>query len=77
VNLEDPRVYARDIPQAFPKHSNDRTNLSTSMAYILQKVKRIHGMLEIPSLTKQTPDDQQLFEETSTLLQTSNFEQNE
>jgi hypothetical protein len=47
------------------------------MAYILQKVKRIRGMLEIPSLTKRTPDDQQLFEETSTLLQTGHFEQNE
>jgi hypothetical protein len=46
------------------------------MAYILQKVKRIRGMLEIPSLTKRTPDDQQLFEETSTLLQTGHFEQN-
>jgi hypothetical protein len=51
--------------------------MSTSMAYILQKVKRIHGMLEIPSLTKQTPDDQQSFEETSTLLQTGHFEKNE
>jgi hypothetical protein len=47
------------------------------MAYILQKVKRICGMLEIPSLTKHTPDDQQLFEETSTLLQTGHFEKNE
>jgi hypothetical protein len=70
-------VYARDLLQPFPKHSNDRTNLRTSMAYILQKVKRIRGMLEIPSLKKRTLDDQQLFEETSTLLQTGHFEQNE
>jgi hypothetical protein len=34
-------------------------------------------MLEIPYLTKQIPDDQLSFEETSTLLQTSHFEQNE
>jgi hypothetical protein len=77
VKLEEPQVYAGDLPQHFPKPSNDRTNLSTSMAYILQKVKRIRGMLEIPSLTKQIPDDQQSFEETSTLLQTGHFEQNE
>jgi hypothetical protein len=77
VKLEEPQVYARDLPQPFPKPSNDGTNLSTSMAYILQKVKRIRGMLEIPSLTKWTPDDQQLFEETSTLLQTGHFEKNE
>jgi hypothetical protein len=47
------------------------------MAYILQKVKRIREMLEIPSLTKQIPDDQLSFEETSTLLQTGHFEKNE
>jgi hypothetical protein len=70
-------VYIRDLPQPFPKPSNDRTDLITSMVYILQKVKRIRGMLEIPSLTKQTPDDQQLFKETSTLLQIGQFEQNE
>jgi hypothetical protein len=77
VNLEEPKVYARDLPQPFPKPSNDRTNLNTSMAHILQKVKRIRGMLEIPSLKKQTPDDQQLFEEISTPLETGHFEQNE
>jgi hypothetical protein len=70
-------VYARDLPQPFPKPSNDRTNLSTSMDYILQKVQRIRGMLEIPSLTKQTPDDQQFFEETSTPIQNGHFEKNE
>ena len=47
------------------------------MAYILQKVKRIREMLEIPSLTKQIPYDQLSFKETSTLLQTGHFEQNE
>jgi hypothetical protein len=47
------------------------------MACILQKVKRIREMLEIPSLTKQILDDQLLSEETSMLLQTSHFEQNE
>jgi hypothetical protein len=77
VKLEEPQVYVGNLPQHFPKPSNDRTNLSTSMAYILQKVKRIHGMLEIPSLTKQIPDDQLSFEETSTLLQIGHFEQNE
>jgi hypothetical protein len=77
VKLEEPQVYTRDLPQPFPKPSNDGTNLSTSMAYILQKVKRICGMLEIPSLTKWNPDDQQLFEETSTLLKIGHFEQNE
>jgi hypothetical protein len=61
VKLEDPQVYARDLPQYFPKPSNDGTNLSTSMSYSLRKVKRIRGMLEMPSLTKQTLDDQQLF----------------
>jgi hypothetical protein len=77
VKLEEPQVYAMDLPQPFQKHSIDGTNLSTSMAYILQKVKRISGMLEIPYLTKWTPNDQQLFEETSTLLQTGHFEKNE
>jgi hypothetical protein len=77
VRLEDPQVCARDLPQPFPKPSNDGTNLSTSMAYILKKVKRTRGMLEITYLTKHTPDDQQLFEETSTLLQTGHFEKNE
>jgi hypothetical protein len=76
VKLEEPQVYAGDLPQHFPKPSNNRTNLSTSMAYILQKLKRIRGMFEIPYLTKQTLDNQQSFEETSTLLQTSHFEQN-
>jgi len=32
-------------------------------------------MFEIPYLKKQTPDDQKSFEETSTLLQNSHFEQ--
>jgi hypothetical protein len=52
VKLEEPQVNARDLPKPFPKPSNDRTNLSTSMDYILKKVKKIHGMLEIHSLTK-------------------------
>jgi hypothetical protein len=77
VKLEEPQVYARNIPQHLPKPSKNRTNLSTSMAYILQKVKRIREMLEIPYLTKKIRDDQLLFKETSTLLQTSHFEQNE
>ena len=47
------------------------------MAYILQKVKRIREMLEIPSLTKQNPDDQLSFKGTSTLLQTAYIEQDE
>jgi hypothetical protein len=47
------------------------------MAYLLQKVKRICGMLEIPYLTKQTPDDEKSFEEMSTLLQTIHFEESE
>jgi hypothetical protein len=53
------------------------TNLSTSMSCILQRVKRIREMLEIPSLTKKDPDNQLSFEGTSTLLQTSHFEQDE
>jgi hypothetical protein len=77
VKLEEPQVYAGNLPQHFPKPDNNRTNLSTSMAYILQKFKRIREMLEIPSLTKKIPDDQLSFEETSTLLQTSHFEKNE
>jgi hypothetical protein len=77
VKLEEPQVYTSNLPQHFPKPDNNRTNLSTSMAYILQKVKRIREMLEIPSLTKQIPDDQLSSEETSTLLQTGHFEQNE
>jgi hypothetical protein len=47
------------------------------MSYILQKVKRIREMLEMPSLTKPNPDDQLSFEGTSTLLQTGYFEQDE
>jgi hypothetical protein len=77
VNIEEPHVYARNIPQHFQKPSNDRTNLSTTKAYIVQKVKRICEMFEIPSLTKQIPYDQLSFEETSTLLQNGHFEQNE
>jgi hypothetical protein len=38
-------------------HTNNQTNLSTSMSYILQRVKGIREMLEIPFLTKQSPDD--------------------
>ena len=41
VKLEEPQVYARDLPQPFLKPSNDETNLSTSMSYILQKLKKI------------------------------------
>jgi hypothetical protein len=49
------------------------------MVDILQRVKRIHGMLEIPSLkeTRRFSDDQELFEEPSILLQTDHFEQTE
>jgi hypothetical protein len=74
VNLVEPQVYTSNLPQHFPKHDNNRTNLSTSMAYILQKVKRICEMLEIPYLTKKIPDDQLSSKETSTLLQTGHFE---
>jgi hypothetical protein len=74
VDIEEPQVYTSNLPQHFPKPDIDRTNLSTSMAYILQKVKRIREMLEIPYLTKQIPDDQLSSKETSTLLQTGNFE---
>jgi hypothetical protein len=77
VKFEEPEVYTSNQPQRFPKHSNNRTNLSTSMAYILQNVKRIREMSEIPSLTKQILYDQLSLEETSTLLQTGHFEQNE
>jgi hypothetical protein len=70
IKLEEPQVYDGDLPQHFPKPSNVRTNLSTSMAYILQKVKRIREMLEIPSSTKQIRDDQLLLQEISTLIQT-------
>jgi hypothetical protein len=77
VNLEEPQVYDGNLPQHFPKRSNDGTDLSTSVAYILQKVKRTHEVLEIPSLKKQIPDDQLSFKGTSTLLQIGHFEQNE
>jgi hypothetical protein len=77
MKFEEPQVHPSNQPQRFPKVGNNCTNMSTSMAYILQKVKGIHEMLEIPSLTKQIPDDQLSFEGTSTLLQTSYFEQNE
>jgi hypothetical protein len=77
MKFEEPQVYTSNQPQHFPKPGNNNTNLSTSMAYILQKVKRIRTMLEIPSLTKQIPDDQLSFEGTSTLLQTGYFEQDE
>jgi hypothetical protein len=77
VKVEEPQVCARDLTQPFQKPTNDMTNLSTSMSYILQKVKRICGMLEIPSLTKSIPYDQQFIEEISTLLQIGHFEKNE
>jgi hypothetical protein len=38
VKIEEPQVYVMDLPQPFPKTSNDRTNLSTSIDYILQNV---------------------------------------
>jgi hypothetical protein len=76
VKLEEPHVYTNNLPQHFPKLNNNRTNLSTSIAYILQKVKRIHEMLDITSLTKQIPNDQLSSKETSMLLQTGHSEQN-
>jgi hypothetical protein len=75
MKFEEPQVYTSNQPQHFQKPGNNSTNLSTSMAYILQKVKRIRTMLEIPYLTKQIPDDQLSFEGTSTLLHTGYFEQ--
>jgi hypothetical protein len=77
MKFEEPQVYASNQPQCFPKPNNNSTNLSTSMAYIIQKVRRIREMLGIPSLTKKIPNDQLSFEGTSTLLQTGHFEKNE
>ena len=77
MKFEEPQVHTSNQPQCFPKLGNNSTNLNTSMVCILQKVKRIREMLEIPSLTKKIPDDQLSFKETSTLLQTGHFEQNE
>ena len=50
-------------------------NLDTSMPCILERVKRIREIVHF--LTKQDPDDQLSFEGTPTLLQTSQFEQDE
>jgi hypothetical protein len=77
MKFEEPQVYTSNQPQRFPKLGNNSTNLSTSMAYILEKVKRIHTMLEIPYLTKQILDDQLSFEGTSAMLHAGYFEQNE
>jgi hypothetical protein len=73
VKSEEPQVHTNNQTQP----ASNGTNLSTSMSYILQKVKRIREMLEIPFLTKQNPDEQLSFEGTSTLLQTGYFEQDE
>jgi hypothetical protein len=73
MKSEEPQVHTSNQTQP----SSNGTNLSTSMSYILQKVKRIREMLEIPFLTKQNPDDQLSFEGTSTLLQTGYFERDE
>jgi hypothetical protein len=70
---EDSEIKSKE-PQV---HTKNQTNLSTSMSYILQRVKRIREMLEIPFLTKKNPYDQLSFEETSTLLQTGYLKQDE
>jgi hypothetical protein len=59
MKSEEPKVHTSNQNQP----ASNGTNLSTSMSYILQKVKRIREMLEIPFLTKQNPDDQLLFKE--------------
>ena len=52
-------------------------DLSTNMVDILQRVKRIRGMLEIPSLEETIgfSNDQEMFEDPSILLQANHFEQ--
>jgi hypothetical protein len=73
MKYEEPQVHTRNQIQP----TSNGTNLSTSMSYILQRVKRICQMLEISFLTKKNMDDQLSFEGTSTLLQTGHFEQDE
>jgi hypothetical protein len=73
MKSKEPQVHTSNQTQL----ASNGTNISTSMCYILQKVKRIHEILEIPFLTKQNPDEQLSFEGNSTLLQTGYFEQDE
>ena len=73
MKSEEPKVHTSNQNQP----ASNGTNLSTSMSYILQRVKMIRKMFEIPFLTKKNPDDKLSFEGTSTLLQTGYFEQDE
>jgi hypothetical protein len=70
----DPR-FPQARPHPIPK--DDNMDLSTNMVDILQRVKRIRGMLEIPSLeeTRGFSNDQEMFEDPSILLQANHFEQ--
>jgi hypothetical protein len=58
-------------------NKSKKTEPSISMSSILQRVKRIHRMLEIPFLKKQDSDDQLPFKETPILLHTGHSETNE
>jgi hypothetical protein len=51
-------------------NKSKETEPSISMSCILQRVKRIRRMLEIPFLKKQDSDDQLPFKETPILLHT-------
>jgi len=55
----------------------EETDASISISCILQRIKRIREMLEIPFLKKQDSDDQLPFKEIPTLLQTSHSEKDE
>ena len=69
----DPR-FPQERPHPIPK--DDNMDLSTNMVDILQRVKRICGMLEIPSLeeTRGFLNDHDMFEDPSILLQANHFE---
>jgi hypothetical protein len=72
----DPCDYAQDQDMSEADKSEE-TNPSTSMSYILQRVKRIREMLKISFLKKRDSDDQLPFKGIPTLLHTGHSEKDE
>jgi hypothetical protein len=63
--LDTPMLEDQDMSEA---DKSEETDPSISMSCILQRVKRIREMLEIPFLKKQDSDDQLPFKGIPTLL---------
>jgi hypothetical protein len=72
--LDTPMLEDQDMSEA---DKFEETNPRISMSCILQRVKRIHEMLEISFLKRKDSDDQLPFKEIPTLLHTGHSETDE